>query len=246
MVKNMKTAKIMVRDFGIGKIRQNHKTGMVNLTDLLQAGNVKRVAEGKQPRRMTVFMQNKDVAEYVVMLANLANLEALDQFQPVIQPSGVPYSDSGIVERYYIPEDFVRSKSGRNGGTWAHPFLAIKLAAYLDKEFEIKMHAAMYDNLLKMRDAGGDSYMAMRAEFCKRFKLEEDDDEVIWLARAVQIETFGEFTKGAWETAGEKQLKKRDDLHNEIRAVAKHASYTDPVDFIHNVVGPFFKGPSDV
>jgi hypothetical protein len=235
----MKTAKIMVRDFGFGTVRQNHKTGWVCLTDMLIAGNAKRMQDGRNPIRMVDFFELNDTKEYLDELARAADRGELDFVSEIKPLLGTPYQDSqntaevkgASVAPYQDSQeltmsgkDFYKSKRGRNGGTWGHPYLAIKMAAHVDKEFEVKMHAALYDGLLSLRDAGGESFKSMCAAVDEAFAVGNDSRVYARLAWKIQEAVLGAYKKGAWEGAPQEQLKRRDKIHEAVTGGAVWAA----------------------
>lgn len=80
----------------------------------------------------------KAAAHYGKRLDNWLNL-----------PSTLVYAHA-ISELYSLEiRDLVQTTRGRNGGTWGHPKLALKLAAWLDPRFEEWMHSVIEDILTK-------------------------------------------------------------------------------------------------
>lgn len=220
----MKTTKIMIRDMGFGSVRQNHKTGEVCLTDILQAGNAKRLSDGREPRRFDRFFELDDTKEYLEKMADLHDIGELQLYGTGIMALGATITQGdNTVMPACKPTDFYRSKRGRSGGTWGHPYLAIKLAAYLDKEFEIRMHAAMHDGLLAARDAGGDSYKTMCAAIDAAFGIGRDPVVYASIAKRIQISILGKWEQGGWDAASNKQLEQRDRMHTAIESGAKWA-----------------------
>lgn len=225
----MKTQKIMVRDFGFGTVRQNHKTGWVCLTDILTAGNILRVQKGLEPRRMDKFFVLGDTQEYLQEMARIADrqeLDFMDYSKLTPSPPLESSQESSTCELAFSPKDFYESRRGRYGGTWGHPFLTIKLTSYLNKEFEIKMHAALYDGLLAARDSGGDSYRRMCDALDSAFGLKAMGDPMVYskIGTRIQFTVLYDFKRGAWEQASEKQLKSRDDLQDKLAHVAPWAA----------------------
>ena len=61
----MKTTQIMERPFRDGTIRQNHKTGWFNATDLLRVGNQYREQIGLNKKAIADYLKNDSTKEYI-------------------------------------------------------------------------------------------------------------------------------------------------------------------------------------
>ena len=246
----MRTAKIMVRrDFGFGPIRQNHLTGEVCLTDVLKAGNTKRFQRGLAEKKMSDFLEAPDMVEYLETFNRLLEEgilpEKLKNTIPkpelilcsmgmssdnVLKTKTYKGSAARRVARRNAVKSFpylLRVRRGQFTGTWAHPFLTIKFAAWIDKEFEIYMHKTLYDGLLELRDKSGESYKAMCQAVIDNFGPfnEREAPEVFsQIGFYIQERIFGTFATGVWENASKLQLDRRDKIHERITAGAKWAA----------------------
>jgi len=137
----MKTAQIMIRDLNGVPIRQNHKTGMFNANDLVDAYNKKNPNEEK---RLDNYLKSKSALEYIEYLFELESksLKMSDlKFNPI------------------RPKNVIVTKRGRvNGGTWMNPYLFLDCAMWLDVEFKHWAMGCVHDKLIEVRDQAGDSF----------------------------------------------------------------------------------------
>ena len=102
---------------------------------------------------------------------------------------------------------------GRNAKTWLHPYLFIDLALYISPRLKVEVYSWLYDELIKYRNYSGDSYKKMagalwnnctnKAKFPETIK---DTASKIKMACGVK----------KWELADEKQLRLRDQIHENI------------------------------
>lgn len=107
----------------------------------------------------------------------------------------------------------MNSKRGKYGGTWMHPLLFVDFAMYVSPKFKYLAMSWLSDHLLSFRDASGDSYKAMGSELEKNYHLGARIGVVIpEIAR--QIKNTLEVDN--WNTASEKKLKLRDEIHKKI------------------------------
>lgn len=114
----------------------------------------------------------------------------------------------------------VKSKiatKGRYGETWMHPFLFIKLALSINPKLEVKVMEWLYDNLLQFRNDSGDSYLKMSGA------LYFNSTNKKKFPKAIK-ETANYIKKKCivddWSSASEKQLKLRNQIHENIALLA--------------------------
>lgn len=105
------------------------------------------------------------------------------------------------------------SGRGRGVHTWIHPFLFIDMALAISPELKIEVYSWLYDHLLKYRNESGDSYKKMSGALYLKHTNKT--------AFPKYIKVVAERIKQAcgvkdWQEAEEKQLKKRDKIHDSI------------------------------
>ena len=191
---------------------------------------------------MDQFLSLTDVVEYIERLdkwIDHGEVQAIEVKQvPVLRPpAGMKKPEikqlvakTSKVQRRNTSKSFphlLRVRRGQYTGTWAHPFLAIKLAAWIDKDFEIAMHKTLFDGLLELRDQSGESYKSM----CQAILISygpfhngEAPEIFSQIGFYIQDQIFGCFSVGVWENATKEQLGRRDKIHDEITNGAKWAA----------------------
>ena len=70
----MKTAQIMMRPFKDGIIRQNHKTGWFNATDLIKIANRYRTQLGKKEKLIADYLRNDATLEFIKEILDRENI----------------------------------------------------------------------------------------------------------------------------------------------------------------------------
>jgi len=106
---------------------------------------------------------------------------------------------------------------GRGNHTWVHPLLFIDMALAISPTLKIEVYEWMFDNLIKFRNEGGDSYKKMcgalfvRASSKTNFPVYISD-----VAKKIKLACHVE----SWEQATEQQLDTRKKLHNDIALLA--------------------------
>ncbi len=184
----MKTAVVMKREIFGSEISQHSKTEMFSATDLVRVGNKWRMLNEIEPFDMRSWLKNKGTVEFTDELA-----------------------------AKYGKENVRKAARGKGTHTWVHPLLFIDMALAISPKLKIEAYQWLFDNLIKYRNEGGDSYKKMcgalfvRAGSKSRFyQYVQDVANKIKLACGVSD----------WNQASESQLKLRDKLHNDITLLA--------------------------
>ena len=146
MSNNLST-KILVKERKIGIMRVNN-IDFISLTDLA------RYADEEEPRLpIRDWMRNKDVISYLGLWEQIHNPDFKGgEFAPFI-------NEAGSNTFKMSPQKWIRStnaigivsKSGNNGGTYAHPDIAFEFASWLSPKF--KLYLIQEFERLKLNEA---------------------------------------------------------------------------------------------
>ena len=141
----MKLKTNMIMDVTIGghPVRVEHKTGLVDVNDLLKVGNLLRAAKQLLPMTMTRIRRNKEL---------MAFSEAV---QRQIKQGHYAYFD--------VPDELVFA-TGKGAGATTKAFLpvAIKIAALMDSDFEAEVYRVFIEEkILHYRDESGEEFKAL-------------------------------------------------------------------------------------
>ncbi len=117
-----------------------HKTGHINVTDLLKIGNKQRLINGLQPMTAPQLKRNKHLKEFIVSVEKQIKSGQYDNFdtsRPVVYVDGV----------------------GNKAKTWAFLPISLKMASLLSSDFEAELYRIFInDSLLQLRDDGGNNF----------------------------------------------------------------------------------------
>jgi len=188
----MKTEVIIQRDLHGNSIRQNSKTGFLNINDL------HRVYLNSDSNNV------KTIDKYWELQSTLELLEVL---------SG-QLNESDILNTPEIgelkttlnkPLNLVQTKRGKNGGTWVHPYVFIDFAMWLSVDFKIWALKVVSDKVLKFRNEAGDQYKEMSSalSLAGMYKPSDFAREAKMINRVV----FGGHKVGLRNQANEQQLE---------------------------------------
>lgn len=191
----MKTAVVMKREIFGGQVSQHSKTEMFSATDLVKIGNKWRIANDLPIFTMKSWLGNKSTKEFISEL-------------------GKKYGESNIK----------KSARGKGSHTWMHPLLFIDMALAIDPKLKIEVYEWLFDNLIKYRNEGGDSYKTMCGVLYVRTPRKTNFPHYVSDV-AKKIKLACHVTN--WDEATEKQLDMRKKLHNDIALLAEVLNNND-------------------
>lgn len=180
----MKTVQIMERKFKDGVIRQNHKNGWFNATDLIHVANRYRQQIGLDKKMIADYLKTNSTKEFV----------------------------KEILDRENISLAF-ESKKGKGGGTWVHPLILIDIAMWLSPEFKYDAMKWLEDRLIQNRDLSGDSYKKLASYLKSRTDIIPIAKLGIVMPKIARY-TKEQLKVEDWNKADEIVLQQRDSIHN--------------------------------
>lgn len=171
-----------------GTVSQNSKTEMLSATDLAKVGNKWRIMNDKDQFSMKSWLANKSTKEFIEEL-----------------------------EEKYGKGNVKKSARGKGTHTWFHPLLFIDMALAISPKLKIETYEWMFDNLIKFRNEGGDSYKMMCGSLYVRSSNKTNYPKYISdVANKIKLACH----VSDWQTATMKQLETRKKLHNDIALLA--------------------------
>lgn len=176
----MKTGVVIKRNLNGVEVRQDSKTGFFNITDLLDLHN----ASTGEDRRLPDYLKNESTKRFMQsILSEIQNDE----------------------ESRYFEIGILQAKRGKNGGTWAHPYLMMDFAMWLSPSFKLTAIKWLYDNLIQFRNDCGDGFNKVREAL---FEINPASPPYLYSNEANMLNklTFGEIGIGQRNSASEQQL----------------------------------------
>jgi hypothetical protein len=169
---------VQIGSFGTLEIGHLDKIG--NVAKVIDIGNINRLAKGLEPILLDRILEKQDIWEFIIARNNQIlresksrysrEIKKLDNFD-VLQSDYselLPYKTSSGHIRYgelmtRFP-NLIKSKRGKNGGTWAEIYILLKIASMLDKDLEVEIYRIFINHkLLFWRDVGGDNFKEFNA-----------------------------------------------------------------------------------
>jgi len=199
----MKTSVIMKRFVGASEVRQDSKTGMFNVNDLLSIYN----KQGKRQKRIEPYMRRKESKELIEAILKRLN----------------PNDNNSC----YLDSDIIRTAKGRvNGGTWMHPYMFIDFAMWLSPDFKVMCIEWIYDQVIELRNQVWDDYKELTSAiktYLQPTTIEIYKDEISMINKIV----FGKSESDLRQIATQEQLKLLKALQKaDVKLIAEWKSYS--------------------
>jgi len=158
----------------------------------------------------------------------------MEQFSDFDKESNtVSYSNFGELEKYKdllgriqyseLMKKFphlIKSKRGRNGGTWAELYILLKIASMLDKDLEVAIYDVFIKSqILQHRDNGGDNFKKLNIAIDKYIPSESGNSQgrFIQISKLLRKKLEITSTKGYNEEEHNSNIQKqRDDIEKNL------------------------------
>lgn len=113
--------------------------------------------------------------------------------------------------------EVIKSKKGKTGERWVHPYLLMDIALHINPTLKVEMYKWIYDSLVKYRNNSGDSYKKMSGALYENCQT-KSKFHIGMMNTAVLIQNACGVAD--WQKATEQQLKLRDKIHENISLLA--------------------------
>ena len=216
----MKTSVVMHSSdrklFGI-TIRQQSKTGHLNLTDLQGAYAVARLQHQWSERNLTEVLNAKANAERIYYLLSERGLVKLD-FSSFMEEAG----KQGIVKLLKGLAAYRTSGRAANKTTWCDPYIWVLVAMEMNPMLYAKTVTWLTDSLLLNRIEAGNMYRGLSAAIAGFAK-----PDYAATARALNLLVFGKHEAGIRQMAASAQLK-------ELASLEENMAFSISMGFINS------------
>ena len=176
----MKTSVVISRNLNGVNVRQDSGNSFYNANDLLELHN----KQTKEQKRLQDYLDNQSTKDTIdAILRDLQNNAKEREFE------------NGVM----------KTKRGKNGGTWIHPYLMIDFAMWLSADFKVTVIRWFYDNLIQFRNDVGDGFKEVTDAL---FESKPSLAPFAYSTEANMLNklVFGEVGKGLRNNASERQL----------------------------------------
>lgn len=184
--------------FGV-VVRQDTKTGFLNLSDLQESYTRKRIKEGWSEKRVDHILNYKDSHERIYYLLKE---QGVITTAPTVFIKEV--NNQGIVKTLKKYNAFKTTGARHTKTTWCNPYIFALIGLELNPEFYAKVVIWITDKLIINRIEAGDFCKALNASVQT---FNPDGSQYITLAKALNHIVFGRHEAGIRNTGTREQLK---------------------------------------
>lgn len=215
----MKTSVVMQSSdrqlFGV-TIRQQSKTGHLNLSDLQGAYAVARLRHQWSERNLTEVLNSKANAERIYYLLSERDLVKLD-FSSFMEEA----EKQGIVKLLKGLAAYRTSGRAANKTTWCDPYVWVLVAMEMNPMLYAKTVTWLTDNLLLNRIEAGNMYRGLSGAIAGF-----TSPDYVATAKALNMLVFGKHAAGIRQTATSAQLK-------ELASLEENMAFSISMGFIN-------------
>lgn len=219
-----------------------HLTGMGNLTELWAIGNAYRQQRGLAPLELKNWLRRPETEEFIRVVENDLVLENQDDSKRVesneLEVIENPNKKDGRIPT--IQSSLIKTKRGRYGGTWAHLYILLDAAMYLDAKLRLEMiKLFITSNLLEWRDRSGNEFISLNLALDAFLpgRDEVSDEKRKWLyinvAKKLKGRILGEGME--WNTATPEQLELRTKWERELISFLRMGFIANEAQFLETV-----------
>ena len=191
--------------FGI-QIRQDTKTGFLNLSDLQEVYSIARVKNGWSDKRIDHVLQteqNRERIYYILESQNVINVG----FKGFID-SSEKIGFTKTLKEYSV---YKTTGARQTKTVWCDPYIWTLVAMELNPQLYAKVVVWLTDKLIINRIEAGNFYKDLTRSVSK-FK----DVDYVQLAKALNYIVFGRHENGIRNTATSQQLKDMESLESKM------------------------------
>lgn len=203
---NIKVEDYLPEDFNLSA---NWKDNMVRLNDIHEMGNQVRIAKGFPEKGLEHFLRSPSVNEFFLSIQrkeNLANSIPADSAELEI-------IDGIVANRDSLNLTVIKNKRGRYGGSWGHPLIALKLAAWMDSDLEVEIYTQFLEHkILEKRIESSDAWNKLRHAYATMVGESYRFYHFINIANAIS----NKIGVSDWDTASADQLEKRTKIQDTL------------------------------
>lgn len=183
--------------FGVN-IRQETKTGFLNLSDLQEAYTIARVKNGWGDKRIDHILNYKENSEriyYLLKERDLINVSLLTFIENI--------ENIGFLKYLKQLEVYKTTGRGENKTTWCDPYIWVLVALELSPVLYAKVVVFLTDKLIINRIEAGNFYKGLSKAITKFNNIDYSK-----LAKALNYKIFGRHETGIRNLATKEELEK--------------------------------------
>ena len=215
-------------------IRQETKTGFLNLSDLQDAYDKERFKNGWSERRIESITASQDFKErsfYLLKRQGLIETSFLAFIEDV--------ESQGIVRVLKKSNAWVSKGARQTRTTWANPYIWVMIAMEMNPKLYAEVVIWLTDQLIINRIEAGNFCKALNTSIVK---FNPDGAQYMTLAKALNHIVFGKHETGIRNTGAKEQLKELASLEEKMAFVID-MNYINSFDMLLSELRKLYKKP---
>ena len=189
-------------------IRQETKTGFLNLSDLQQCFEDVRIKKGWTNKHLPELMSRRENIERIYYILEKQNNITIDlpTFIEIVENKGIATTLKSFGE-------YRTSGARHTKTTWINPYIWVLLALEMSPEFYGNAVYWVADKLILNRIEAGNLYRSLSSSISK---FNPDANQYMLLAKALNYVIFNKHEAGIRNSANSKELKEMEDLEKKM------------------------------
>ena len=187
----------------------NWKDHMIRLNDIHEMGNKVRIAKGLPEKGLEHFFRSPSVNEFFLSIQrkeNTANSIPAESAELEI-------IDGIVVNRESLNLTVIKNKRGRYGGSWGHPLIALRLAAWMDSDLEVEIYSQFLEHkIVEKRIESSDAWNKLRHSYSDMIGESFRFYHFVHIANAISEK----LNCDDWDTANSETLAKRTKIQDTL------------------------------
>ena len=201
-------------NIGSHEVDFDSDTQMGDLTQIFGIGNAYRNQRGNKSLSITEWLRDPQTIEFICVVEHELGLSTQDDSRDLSDTTNT------------IKSPLIKTKKGRYGGTWAHLYLLIDAATYLDAQFKFEVYDTFITNkLLEWRDKSGNEFISlnitMDTYLPDRDLVDAEKRKWLYINVATAIKNKVKPNDDSWNTASHEQLAQRADYEKRLIDILK-------------------------
>ncbi len=194
--------KMTIKIGNFGTLQIGHLSKMGKVSQVVEMGNQHRERKELASLSLDTLLKRQDFWEFVVsrnaqILSKINSADSADLKSEPIQSDYSMILDNkdlaGQIKYNELMKQFpnlIKSKRGRNGGTWAELYILLKIASMLDKDLEVRIYKVFIeDKILLWRDLGGDFFKELNKLIDTLSDTKEKNNTGNYVSMATKVRT---------------------------------------------------------
>jgi hypothetical protein len=196
-------------NIGSHEVDFDSDTQMGDLTQIFGIGNAYRNQRGNKSLSITEWLRDPQTIEFICVVEHELGLSTQDDSRDLSDTTNT------------IKSPLIKTKKGRYGGTWAHLYILLDAAMYLDAKLRLDIIKIFIEGkLLEWRDKSGNEFISlnitMDTYLPDRDLVDAEKRKWLYINVATAIKNKVKPNDDSWNTASHEQLAQRADYEKRL------------------------------